>query len=501
MNALHRSQPTEPLFRLDSADEDEMCPKCGAPMEGDRCSKDGCSGERKRKGKTDGNCDEYDMPMKGGNCPKADKCGRDGCAGKPPKAKMDSEVMRVDWGFDPWSQDSDWSNVKALTKTDNGSLIGRACVTNVGVFTYTNADGTVTHELRPEEEVFHPDALASFALLPITNNHPTERVTPDNVSKYQVGSTGDGILTDSMRVFAPLTITKQEGLEAIAGGRRGLSMGYSTVVKDTAQTYPNGKTYPCPGVWMGVRYDRIQTNMRGNHLALVDIPRAGDDAYLKMDGVGIAAVPLSTNQPNHPRSENMRKIKLDAQSADYDVPEQVADRFDALNTELTTKTTEVSTLTAKLDSLTADLAKVKTDSEAALKAEQAKLDGAVKSRLDLINQATRYGVELKGDENDAGIKRAIILGAYPDAAPKLDAADEAYLQGRFDAAVESLEAAHKNDGEQAMAHQRQDAADHRPGAPVVNPPPQNLHQRADSYRESVANAWQNPVGASLPVKP
>lgn len=38
-----------------------------------------------------------------------------------------------------------------------------------------------------------------------------------------------------------------------------------------------------PGEWNGEPYDAIQTNIRVNHLALVAVARAGDDARLNMD--------------------------------------------------------------------------------------------------------------------------------------------------------------------------------------------------------------------------
>lgn len=497
MPTLTSKTQTQPLFRLDSADEGGKCPKCQAELVSGKCATSSCSEHDDQQ--------VVDACQKVAQDAECDGCGKkDGCQKRQGfKSKGDS-VLRVDWGGnDPWSQDSDWgmTNVKPLTKTDNGSLIGRACITNVGVFTYYNADGTATHELRPEEEVMHPDSLASMALLPVTNLHPSIPVTPDNVEQFQVGSTGDGIRCDSLRVFAPVTITKQEGLEAVAAGRRGLSVGYKTLVVDTAQTYPNGKTYPCPGTWMGVRYDRIQTRIRGNHLALVDIPRAGDDAYLKMDGVGVESVKLSTNQTTHHRRADMLKIKLDGQSAEFEVAEPVKARIDSLEAseakltqDLVSKTTELSQAAAKVDSLTADLDKVRKDAAEALKAEKDKLDGAVTSRLALIAQATKFGVTLKGDENDVGIKRAITLAAYPDAGPKLDAMDATYAAGRFDSAVDSLEAALKNDGDQAANHQRADGADFVPGGKPADAPT-TLAQKADAYTAALNKQWQEPVGS------
>jgi hypothetical protein len=77
-----------------------------------------------------------------------------------------------------------------FSRTTEGFLSGRAIVTNIGVFTYRDADGNVSRELRLPEEVFHPDSLASMKLKPVTNDHPAEKVTPANSKELAVGSLG-----------------------------------------------------------------------------------------------------------------------------------------------------------------------------------------------------------------------------------------------------------------------------------------------------------------------
>jgi hypothetical protein len=79
---------------------------------------------------------------------------------------------------------------KSFTRTSDGFLKGRAVVTSVGVFTYQNKDGSFTRELRLPEEVFNADSLESMKMKPVANDHPTEKITDENVKKYQVGSLG-----------------------------------------------------------------------------------------------------------------------------------------------------------------------------------------------------------------------------------------------------------------------------------------------------------------------
>ena len=60
----------------------------------------------------------------------------------------------------------------AVKDEETGYLTTTAHITKVGVFTYQDADGTSRRELRHPEEVFNVDALASFGLVPFTNDHP-----------------------------------------------------------------------------------------------------------------------------------------------------------------------------------------------------------------------------------------------------------------------------------------------------------------------------------------
>jgi hypothetical protein len=55
----------------------------------------------------------------------------------------------------------------------------------------------------------------------------------------------------------------------------------------------------------------------------------------------------------------------------------------------------------------------------------------------LLKAAEKAGVELKGDESDVEIQKAVIMQAFP--AAKLDGRDETYLAGRFDGALEFLD--------------------------------------------------------------
>lgn len=125
--------------------------------------------------------------------------------------------------------------------------------------------GGIVKVLRPEAEVFSPAALASFEGKPFTNDHPPVMLTPENVSGYEVGHVqnvrrGSGEWADF--VVADIHIHDAATISAVENGKRQISAGYEVEYKD------NGDG------------TLTQTNIRGNHVALVDEARAGDRAAI-----------------------------------------------------------------------------------------------------------------------------------------------------------------------------------------------------------------------------
>lgn len=153
--------------------------------------------------------------------------------------------------------------------TEEGYLIDKPIVTSVGIFEYRNPDGSTRRELRLPEHVFDRDSLASYRGKPVILTHRAGSVDKDNVDREHIGTIlSEGMADgDDVRVeiiIHDTDIIKQTGL-------RELSLGYSLDLDET------------PGTWNGQHYDAIQTNIRINHLALVDKARAGEQARLNID--------------------------------------------------------------------------------------------------------------------------------------------------------------------------------------------------------------------------
>lgn len=163
-------------------------------------------------------------------------------------------------------------------KLDNGWLRIDGTLTRIGVFNYRQPDGSTRRELRLPDDVFHGDALNSFELVPITIDHPPEVLDAKNTSKFQKG-TASKIRRDGANMVASMLLTDEKAIEAATrGGRNQLSCGYHCDLDETA-----GVTSGISGVPDGIRYDAVQRNIRGNHVALVHRARAGESASLKLD--------------------------------------------------------------------------------------------------------------------------------------------------------------------------------------------------------------------------
>ncbi|MCW6510974.1 DUF2213 domain-containing protein [Lichenifustis flavocetrariae] len=176
----------------------------------------------------------------------------------------------------------DTATAAARTRTPEGFLRVRARIARTGIHLYRagelgapdswDRDGTV-RVYRPPDQVFDPDSLASFAAKPVTDDHPPVLVDAGNWKRYAVGQSGPEVTRDGEHVVTDLLITDAEAVRRAEAGAQ-LSNGYHADFDFTPGTTPDGEPY-----------DAVQSNIRGNHIALVDAGRCGDSCR-----VGDAAV-------------------------------------------------------------------------------------------------------------------------------------------------------------------------------------------------------------------
>jgi uncharacterized protein len=158
---------------------------------------------------------------------------------------------------------------KNLSFTPEGFLLcANVPIARIGEQTYYAGEVPVTPDqngsiivMRDPDEVFHPEAVASFEGKPITLIHPEEEVTPETWRKVAMGHSqnirrGGGLESDTL--MADILIMDPDAIKVVVNRElREVSCGYDCDYIETA-----------PG-------RAKQTNIRGNHVALVPKGRCG----------------------------------------------------------------------------------------------------------------------------------------------------------------------------------------------------------------------------------
>lgn len=148
-------------------------------------------------------------------------------------------------------------------------------LSKVGVFPYTGASigapepDRIYMVYRPEEELADPACAESFKLTPWVDDHtwlgdPEVGGVPAEVKGVH-GVVGEKVFFRDGTLFGNIKVFSETLARLIASGKRELSLGYKCMYEAVS------------GVWNGQRYDYIQRNIRGNHLALVQEGRMGPD--------------------------------------------------------------------------------------------------------------------------------------------------------------------------------------------------------------------------------
>lgn len=265
-------------------------------------------------------------------------------------------------------------------------------------------DLAVVRVYRPESEVFHKDALASFAHKPVTNDHPPEWVDASNWRKYSVGSIGDEVLRDGEFMRVPMSVMDGKAIKDIEAGKSEISMGYTADIIFDSGVTPTGEAY-----------DAIQSKIRGNHLAIVDKARGG--AQLRV-------IDMQTKPPHEAPAMSTKKIIVDGIAVE--VPEVTAaiverslndsaSRLIDANAKVTSLQSEVATLTTKVATTDAELVTIKQ--QLADAKNPASIEAAVKSRAVVADSAKKIMPTVVIDgKTEAEIRAQVVTAKLGDAA-------------------------------------------------------------------------------------
>lgn len=325
---------------------------------------------------------------------------------------------------------------------EEGFLKCDAIVTRTGVFSYRNPDGTVRRELRHPDEVLLGQSLDTMKMIPVTNDHPAERlVTADNAKSLSVGYTGENIRPDGRYIFSNFVVTDQEAIrQVVQNGKKELSLGYTVDLIEEK------------GEFEGESYDCRQTNIKYNHLSIVNSARAGSEARIALDESD--AVEISQTEE---AKMAKRKVKIDQE--EFLVEPEAADSIERLledmknlEDEKNRVEEELKMIKDKLEKAVAERDTAKEEAEALLKEngemkeeneekmDDAEIDRKVRTRLKLLKQAEAVldseDLERVDGTSELEIKKMIIRAKSPNA--KLDGKSDVYICARYDAIVEGM---------------------------------------------------------------
>lgn len=198
-------------------------------------------------------------------------------------------------------------NQSSRVVDDNGFMSVKGCpISSHGIFEYTaeqvGLDGDpdrIVNVYRPESEISDPEAIASFQILPLVDEHDLLsgfEEDEDVMSPEEKGVDGvlSGVVYDAPWLKGDVKVFTRRMKRAIDSGKVELSLGYGCdfILKS--------------GTYQGQPYEVVQTNMRGNHLALVEAARVEGAKVLDSK---IAFDCVSTKKPIDNRSIAMLKGK------------------------------------------------------------------------------------------------------------------------------------------------------------------------------------------------
>jgi hypothetical protein len=165
---------------------------------------------------------------------------------------------------------------KKIIDTNGWVEIKNNPLSKVGVFPYSGKQiddsldkDKIYYVYRPAEELSKKECLDSFKLLPWVNEHAMlgqeeKGLLPPEMKGIQ-GVIGEDVSFSDPYIVGNVKIFAETLANLIKSGKKELSVGYRCDYELKS------------GVYDGVKYDAIQKNIRGNHLALVNEGRMGPD--------------------------------------------------------------------------------------------------------------------------------------------------------------------------------------------------------------------------------
>lgn len=272
--------------------------------------------------------------------------------------------------------------------------------------------------LRHPDDVFHTDSVKSFVNLVVTDDHPDNLVTIENVKTLQTGQVSD-VKKMSSTLDGVVTITDKGQIEKIKSGKSEVSVGYTN---DLIQE---------KGSYDGIDYEYRQTNIRANHLAIVGAGRCGASCRITTDN-----------------KKEINSVKIKINGIVYDTKDEVLAQ--AIEKQLSTHDDEMKAMKSKVkeaEEKAEDMEKEKDKAEAAKDAalktvlSDDDINKMVSDRAELISTATMIlgdkmpeCVDCPKEIMTAVIDKVLDIG-------DLSGKSMEYVQASYDIAVKKAETA------------------------------------------------------------
>jgi len=390
----------------------------------------------------------------------------------------------------------DFSPIEKYELTPEGYLRAWASIARTGIQHYTDSDGSIRREYRPETEVASPESLASFAGKAITSEHPPVLLDSENTKNYQVGFSGTEVVYDNGFVKAVMTITDEDTIERIMkGDAREVSAGYRVNYDPTPGVTENGE-----------HYDGIQKEIIGNHIAVVRRGRAGPQVKLHLDRQDAADPSLISNTGDH-----LMTAKVVFDGAEFEVTESVAL---AITKERDDAKMSYEDMKKKYDELQAAADSMKSEMDAMEKEMKGKMDAAEGRADALAEQVEELKTELATAQEvnlDSMVEERVAL--IEKAKPVLDSAYDFAGKAAREVMVDAIKAVRgdeldlsekSDDYVQAMFDtladaDRKDSATtdelRKAVASIASPV-----SAPSAYMDMLQNAWKKPLSISKEAK-
>lgn len=376
----------------------------------------------------------------------------------------------------------DRGELLAPTVREDGTVLISGRAAKPGVLVYLDANGNEFRELVLPEDLHRADSLGTLGRAPVTLEHPSTEVTPDNVGQVGVGDVdGEVFVEQDGFVTVRMAVRRRDAIDAIRAGKVELSPGYRVRIEETSGVHP-----------VFGRYDAIQRDRRYNHLAIVDRARGGASVRLRTDGAAY--------QVDEPNGDQMNPLliallaTLDVSrtdSEDVDLT-KAAERVDGLlqaSVDLGALQAQMGELQGALDAMTGERDALKAQLDAMHAAEQEKQDAAELKRLDSMRETLGLDV-VEAEGKDAMLRR---LATHFDSAIGDDASAD-YMHGVIKVGMAVIEKRADSGAAWASLSVKEDEA------PAKNDPPRERDDAADKVSptraqlDQYSNAWKGARG-------